>query len=200
MKNKLNKIFFQWEIPYYNWLKIFLKFLPLTWIIIFFKPEYYSEIWSLWWILLLFIVFIRPFSDILPKLKILKKLVILRKEIWILSWVFIALHWIWFFLNSRIPVLQWLFSPVYYNITNLFGWWMIWMYIWIILTITSNVFSMKILGKNWKKLQRLTYLFFIFWAIHIWMVDSEKIIPLSIVVWSWLILWILTYKKVVFWK
>lgn len=198
--NILKKIIFDWKIPGFRYLKIFLKYLPLSWIIIFFYPEFYIEIWDLWWYTLLFIVFVRPLSDILPKLNILKKLVILRKEIWILSWVFIALHWIWFFLNSKIPVFEWLFSSEYYNMTNLFGWWMIGMYIGVILTITSNNFSIKFLWKNWKKLQRLTYLFFIFWAIHIWLVDSEKIIPLSIVVWSWIILWIIAYKKIIWWK
>jgi DMSO/TMAO reductase YedYZ heme-binding membrane subunit len=198
--NTLKKIIFDWVFPGFLVIKKILKFVPFIWILIIFYPKYYVEIWDFGWYCLLLIVFSRPLRDVLPKLGILKKIVALRKEIWIISWIFITAHWLWFFLNSKISLLVWLTSLDFYNLTNLFGWWMIWMYIWIILTLTSNKFSQKFLGKNWKRLQRLTYLFFIFGAIHIAFVDTEKILPLSTVVSSWAILWILAYKKIILWK
>lgn len=198
--NIIKKFIFDWEIPGFEIIKKILKFIPFLWILIIFYPKYYVEIGDFGWYCLLLIVFSRPLRDILPRLGILKKIVALRKEIWIISGVFIVTHSVWFFLNAKMSLLTWFTNPDYYNLTNLFGWWMIGMYIGIILTITSNKFSQKLLWKNWKRLQRLTYLFFIFGAIHIAFVDNEKILPLSIVVNSWAILWILAYKKVVLWK
>jgi len=93
-----------------------------------------------------------------------------------------------------------LLSGDYYHFTDLFGWGMIGMYIGIILTITSNKMSQKFLDRNWKRLQRLTYLFFIFGAIHIAFVDPEKILPLSIVVGAWAVFWILAWRKMVLLK
>ena len=198
--NFLKKFIFDWIFPGFLVIKKILAFVPFLWILIIFYPKYYVEIWDFGWYCLLLIVFSRPLSDVLPRLGILKKIVALRKEIWIISGVFITAHWLGFFLNAKMSLLVWLTNPDYYNLTNLFGWWMIGMYIGIILTFTSNKFSKKILWKNWKRLQRLTYLFFIFGAVHIALVDNEKILPLSIVVSTWAILWILTYKKIVLWK
>ncbi|EKD30039.1 MAG: hypothetical protein ACD_78C00176G0001 [uncultured bacterium (gcode 4)] len=198
--NFIQKLIFNGEIPYFNVLKNILRFVPFLWILILLYPKYYVEIWDLGWYCLLFIVFSRPLSDVLPKLGILKKFVALRKEIWIISWIFIVAHWLWFFLASKISVFTGLSSGDYYNLTNLFGWGMIGMYIGIILTITSNKFSKKLLGRNWKRLQRFTYLFFIFWAIHIAFFDPEKILPLLMVVGLWAVLWILAWKRVVLLK
>ena len=41
------------------------------------------------------------------------------------------------------------------------------------LLITSNALSTKILGKNWKILQRLSYAMFILVAIHIYLIHKD---------------------------
>jgi DMSO/TMAO reductase YedYZ heme-binding membrane subunit len=66
------------------------------------------------------------------------------------------------------------------------------------LLITSNTFSVKLLWKYWKVLHKLTYLFFIFSAIHIDLIEWEIWYSLLIVL--LIILSVLNYKKVVFWK
>jgi hypothetical protein len=93
----LKNLIFHGQIPYFSVLKKILRFFPFVALIIFVKPELFRDfgVWG-WWILL-FVVFIRPVSDILPKLGILKTLTIFRKELGIISGVLILAHGIGFF-------------------------------------------------------------------------------------------------------
>jgi DMSO/TMAO reductase YedYZ heme-binding membrane subunit len=67
----------------------------------------------------------------------------------------------------------------------------------VILLATSNTYSMKLLKKNWKKIQRLSYLYFFTWAIIAARWAHTEIIYTMI--WIVIVLWIwaevLKYNK-----
>ena len=195
----LKSIVFDWKLPYFLVIKKYLVYVALLSFLVFFFPREFKEFWEHGWNILLIIVFSRPLADILPKLWILKKLVILRKELWIISGALILAHGIWYFLALNIPFNS-IFSPFLWRVDSHLTRWLLWIIVMLPVLITSNLFSIKVLWKWWKKVQKLTYLFFIFWAIHIALVspDSQfEMIAYSISLW---IVWILAHKKIVLWK
>lgn len=172
-----------------------LKHILIIWnlisIIIFFKPELYSIFGKLSWYLLIIIVYSRPLADIFNKADFLKKIVCLRKEIWIVCAIFGITHSFWFFLSQN--NIAWFLDSYYYLSSNWYWFWMYALIISIPLLITSNIFSVKLLWKYWKKIQRLTYLFFIFIWIHIIILKPHDKIQIILIMAVWLILWIKAY-------
>ncbi len=181
----------------YNITKKIVLWASLLWFIVFLDTSSYLLWGKLSWYLLILIVFIRPLADIFPQIKFLRKIVGMRKEIGIMCATFGLAHGVWFFLNSG----EWItgiFNPSYWSLTNEFGWWMLALVISIPLLITSNIYSMKLLKKYWKPLQRFTYLFFIFTAIHIAFVRPSETLATIILVLAWWALRITSYKKYTF--
>ena len=193
----LKKIFFEGKIPGFKILQKLILFSSLIPLSILFYPEFYKEFWEIGWFALIVIVFSRPLADVLPKLRILRKIVSIRKEFGIFCWSFILAHWLGFFLLNNYPLPYSFFEPDFWNFTNLFGWWMAWVVVLIPLLLTSNAFSMRFLWKYWKPLQRFTYLFFIFWAVHIWLIKWE-LGPFALI-WLFFLIHFLAYKKIKLW-
>lgn len=159
-------------------LQIFSKYLiyitliliPLSWAIVLALDVFYTTIpviginyislmFRISWIALLFVMLIRPISELFPKYKILKQLIFLRKAFGILSATIIVSNLVWSiftqedFLRSYFSLAKWsLWYPLIARIAEWTG---------IILLATSNLWSVKKLGKKWKKIQKLTYLYFI---------------------------------------
>ena len=112
-----------------------------------------------------FVMMIRPLADIFHKQKILKKLIILRKPLGILSVMIIV----------TIMVSNWILNPdlAFFNYFSADKWRIGYPIIAriseitaIILLATSNNYSIKKLGwKNWKRVQKLAYPYFFAWAI-----------------------------------
>lgn len=134
-----------------------------------------------------FVMIIRPLSDIFPTKKILKKLIFLRKSLGILSAMIIV----------TIMISNWIQNP---DLTffNYFSWdkWRIGYPIIariseitaMILLLTSNTYSMKLLKKNWKRIQRLSYPYFFAWAIIAARWAHTEII--YVMIWIVIVLWI----------
>jgi len=196
----LKNLIFHGQIPYFSTLKKILRFLPLIALIIFIKPEFYRDFGVLGWWILLFVVLIRPLSDILPKLGILKTLTILRKELGIISGIFILAHGIGFLLKKDLPVIVSLFSPKFWNFQSFFGWGSLGLFLAIILLLTSNKWAIKSLKKYWKPVQRLVYLLVLATAIHIGLVNSEEKISSAIIVAILVLVWLLANRKIKLWK
>ncbi len=192
-------IFIKWDIPYFLVIKRYLLLLSLLSLLIFFYPNEFKLFWENWWRLLVVIIFSRPLRDIFPRIRLLNKIVLLRKELWIICGFFILAHFIWYLITFHI----WLISIFFVNIWKLDSsimWWILWIIILLPILITSNNYSIIILWKYWKKVQRLTYLFFIFWALHIALINPEKkyiMLFLSILL---SLVWFLAYKKIILWK
>jgi len=198
IKNTIEQIIFKWKIPWFKMIKKIILFSSLFALLIIPFPEYFKDFWEYWRWALITIVFSRPLADILPKLKILKKIVQSRKEIGIFCWSFILAHWVWFFLVNEYPLFSSILNPRFRDFSNFFWWWMAGGLIAIPLLLTSNNYSIKFFWKYWKAIQRLTYLFFIFWAIHIRMSNWEYW-PIILVI-IFLILHILSFKKIKLWS
>lgn len=147
-----------------------------------------------WWSVI-FVMAIRPLSNLFPKLWILKKLVSLRKAFWILSSSIIVVNLVWpmildywKFTSYFSSIKWWIYYPIISRISEITA---------IILLVTSNNFSQKNLGIWWKRIQRSSYLYFICWWIIAAQYFPMKIYPSMIIV---IILWILAQTRIKLWK
>ena len=177
----------------YKIVKRILIFLPFISLWVIFDPSMYSDFWKYSWKILVLLLFLRPLRDIF-KYKILVKAVTLRKELWIISWVFAIAHAVWYFLEKKLPI-----SFLFYSIS-----WEPRGYLWvgmftlitaIILTVTSNVFSIKKMWKYWKWVQRLSYLMLFLVSFHIAMVKPDELWTVVLVDITYVSVYIYAYIK-----
>ncbi len=177
---------------------LFLWILPI--LIYLFTDIHFVEYGKLGWNILIAIMLIRPLSDVIPNLKILKTLVLFRKEFGILSGVLIAIHSYKYFALGNKNILIEIFNPKYWDFNTIFGWGMAGFIITIILLLTSNNFSIRLLKNSWKKFQELSYLLFLFSAIHIALVKKGDINEILLPVLLVMILWLMAKFKIIIFK
>lgn len=182
-------------MKYLNIIKKILLFVSFSsLLVLFFPKDLFWRYWEIAWKMLLVIMFASPLFSIFPKCKIFSFIMSLRKELGIIIWVFAIAHVAGYFLFKKLWI-DFFLNPIMWDPTHYFGWGTFALLVTIPLLITSNNYSMKLLGKKWKKLQYLAYFMLIFTAIHIALVDNEKILPLSIVISFYLILKVLAFIK-----
>jgi NAD(P)H-flavin reductase/ferredoxin len=221
-------IFFEWQIPgveLFQKILIYLSILGLP-IFYFLWLRYnflVAEIWGknmydwlfmLTWFAVIPVMFIRPLADIFPKLKILRRLVVLRKSFWIFSASIIV----------TMLVAKWIQNPQSFldfvtlaswsgwrdftslNFANIIEW------IWghsltarlseltaLILLATSNTFSQKTLWIWWKRIQRSSYIYFYsgpFIALQYSSSVLEYYIPMILLP----VVWFLARFRIQLWK
>lgn len=193
------RILLKGDIPYFKNIKSHLVYLSFFSLLIFIFPGEFKFFWEIWWKMLLIIIFSRPLRDIFPKIWIFKKIVLLRKELWIICGFFVLAHFVWYLIIFKISIVDFIISDIR-GLKSAPFWWLLSTIALIPLLITSNIFSMKKLWKWWKKVQQLTYFFFIFWALHIAFVNPEKEVAMIIVSSAIASVWVLAKNKVVLWK
>lgn len=202
----LKNIFINWNIPFLKefsrWI-IFLAFI-LSWIYLYKInfSELYREFLFFWkfqnfifdisWFSVVFVMMIRPLSDIFSKSNFLRKLKNLRKPFGILSSILIIVNFAW----------KWIFDPSlainyfttlnrWNNVTALIS--RISEISAVLLFLTSNTFSQKFLWKWWKIIQYLSYPYFITWAIS-WAKYSEDLVSYLKYYWLfWLCLFLFVF-------
>jgi len=160
-------------IWFWNGLSVWSVILvPLIWIILknfelltleFLGFTLYTWLYIISWYAVVFVMAIRPLADIFPKHKIFRQLCVLRKAFWILSAMIIVTllfdKWIW---NTNSFIAFFSFSawswwyPLIARLSELTA---------LILLFTSNNFSVKKLWRNWKRIQRTSYIYLITWWI-----------------------------------
>jgi ferredoxin-NADP reductase/DMSO/TMAO reductase YedYZ heme-binding membrane subunit len=141
-------------------------------------------LFALSWYCVVFVMLIRPISDLIPKIWLLRKLLILRKSVGIF-WSSIIVTIFAFKYLASVENIYYYFEisnwnslyPILSRLSEL---------TWILLLITSNNFSQVKLGQYWKPIQRTAYIYF----IAGWLVAGQW--------WSWyyyhiLILWIILF-------
>ena len=200
-RNILKLIFLKWIIPYIHILEkiiifIALIFIPILYIYWVQTGTLYRAWFPIWWSIsafmlnlswfaVIFVMYIRPLSNLFPKIGILKTLATQRKSIWILSSsiiVFMLIHRYFLDIDSIISYLKtdrWnSFYPILSRVSEISA---------LILLITSNNFSQRKLWIWWKRIQRSSYLYFISgWIVAAqWWSDSYYYI-----MWIWWILFI----------
>jgi len=196
---KCKDIFLNWNIPHLNklsWAVIIfsLTLIPFSWVYnkinnnlywdFLFINNYMGFMYDLSWWSVVFVMAIRPLADLFPKIGILSKLVTLRKAFWILSASIIVSNFVWssiFNINKFLTyfTLAWwaLYMPLITKLSEISA---------LILLLTSNKLSQKTLWTYWKKIQRLSYIYFITWWIVAWLYFPMKVYPLMAIV---IILW-----------
>jgi len=167
MKKIFSDILFEGKIPFFSFLqKVFLfsAAAPIVWI--FFFPDNYRELGEMCFNLLIAILALRPLGDIFPGLRIFRGLLPLRKEAGILCGSLGVAHGIGYFLVNDLSFSD-IFSSYLYDPRGYFFWGVIAVVIAFLLASTSNLFSMRLLKRNWKRLHRLVYVFFFATVLHI---------------------------------
>lgn len=178
-------------MKYLKYIKFFILILWVLSIYIFLEPWIYKELWDISWKLLIIVLFIRPLRDIFPNFKLFSYILIFRRELWIITWLYAIMHWIWYFLDKKYW-LDMLLDSYLWDFWNNTSWWLLALIVSIPLLLTSNLFSLKKLWKYWKTLHRLSYIMFLLVAIHIAIISNwEKAIAISIIVITYIIIYIL---------
>ena len=164
-------------------------------LIIFINNETYLILWEIAFKILILIMFCRPLRDIFPKkLKFLNKIIKIRKELWIIAWLYAVAHSIWYLLYTDNSITLFFNSNLWYW-DSFFMWWILGFFATIPALITSNIFSIKKLWKYWKKVQYSAYLMFIFTIIHIAFINEEKFFPMITLLFTYLIILFFAYYK-----
>jgi sulfoxide reductase heme-binding subunit YedZ len=118
--------------------------------------------------LLILTLSITPLVKIFPKRKWTAWFVRHRRSFGVAAFAYAFLHTIFYLMTLH--SLSVLFSD-FFILGILTGW--LAFFVFVPLAITSNNTSMKVLKKNWKKLQRLAYVAAVFTLLHWWSVHNE---------------------------
>ncbi|MFA6090511.1 MAG: FAD-binding oxidoreductase [Candidatus Gracilibacteria bacterium] len=148
-------------------------------------------LWDVSWWSVVFVMAIRPLADLFPKIGLLGKGVSLRKAFGILSSsIVITILFGGFLLDintffNYFTSHKWaLYTPFIGRLSEVTA---------LILLLTSNTFSQVQLGIWWKRIQRLSYIYFISGGIIAGIYAPIKVYPIMGVV---ILLWILAQLRI----
>lgn len=174
---------------YFNFIKHFQNLLLAVAIIIlctlpsalvltphWFNDATYYWLYAIAHFTLFLVMLVRPLADILQGVKWLRPLVILRKGMGVFSASIIVS-----FILSKIIMdaggyLGSFATLDYWSLTNLALLAHLADISAILLLVTSNNLSKKLLGKNWKRIQRLSYVYFYGSALYVFFILHETIV------------------------
>lgn len=178
--------------------------IPLIWIALnyfdllllgFWGFTLYTWLYIISWYAVVFVMITRPLADLFPRYKFLRQLCMLRRAFWILSAMIIVTllidKWIWnssSFFAFFTPQNWSLGYPLTARLSELTA---------IILLITSNNYSQKKLGKNWKRIQRTSYIYFITGWILAMRYGDEYGVLVSMILVGGVFLWAWVKKSIV---
>lgn len=133
---------------------------------------YYDTSWDVAWWSVTLLMLIRPLADLFPKYLILRRFVVLRQGLWILSSSIILTHfWLNYYSYSTnfnmsfaeyfgpyLTIAKWSGMNFLARLTEITA---------LVLFLTSNNISQKLLWVCWKRIQKLSYIYFIAGGIYI---------------------------------
>ena len=181
-------------------IKKILPYLAFASLLVLLDAHSHKIFANLGWNLLLFIMMIRPLSQVFPRISFLKYGVMLRKELGIISASFLLAHGTGFLLQTQTPLLSVFTDAKFWDFSQALAWGIVGVIVSLPLLFTSNLASMKFLGKRWKMLQRLAYVMFIAGGIHVALINPRDAVSTLAILAVWIILWILASRKIVLWK
>ncbi|MFB0965762.1 MAG: ferric reductase-like transmembrane domain-containing protein, partial [Patescibacteria group bacterium] len=149
-----------------------------------FVPELLKDTGSWALFLLVFIMFLSPVSSITGS-RFLRVLMPFRKEVGILMGVMATVHAVKTFTTGYASPELAMNSAIWISPATLLtpiGWGLAALVFVIALTVTSNRFSMRLLGKNWKLLHRTAYLAFVLTYVHVGYITGEIASAIAVVV------------------
>ena len=113
-----------------------------------------------------FVMSIRPLADIFPTATWIRALVILRKGFGVFSASIIVSFFLGKIMAQGLGYLSILGTPEYWSLTKYALFAHLGDLTGIILLITSNTFSKRMLGPWWKRIQKLAYVYFYAGALY----------------------------------
>ncbi|MES2409661.1 MAG: hypothetical protein V4509_05185 [Patescibacteria group bacterium] len=122
---------------------------------------------------LLFVMVIRPLADIFTQTKLIRPLVILRKGFGVLSASIIVSFILAKLMVDPVAYVQGLTSLPYWSMRDYALLAHLGDISAVILLITSNNLSKKLLGTMWKKIQKLSYVYFYASALYVCLTYSD---------------------------
>ncbi len=146
------------------------------------------------------VMLIRPLSDIFPEIKILRKLVILRKSFGVLSASIVVAFMLGKIISPNSHYLSSIFTVEYWSIKNYAIFAHLGDITGFILLITSNNLSITLLKRNWKRIQKLAYVYFYSGAIYKILISGSRTSLVAIIIITTVVIWafILNRKKEVY--
>lgn len=165
---KVGDIIWTFLIKNKKYVSIFLYILVILSFLFFTDNSNHAikETWEKAMDLLWFILFLPILAKVF-NFSLAKKLMIFRKELWILMWVLAMIHSLQYFIwESAYQFWEYNFWIFNWNITYL-AYWFIAIIITIALTITSSNYFLKKMWKHWKTLHRTVYILLIFTLLHV---------------------------------
>lgn len=195
-RNFLQRLILDGQIPFF---KEFLQLVFYSNLAILlglpFLPSGFRELGSLGWNILIGILAIRPIAQIFPQLKILNTLMRARREFGILSAVLILAHSYGYFLDGKLNVFTEIFQPEYWSYHGYFFWGILGSIVALVLLITSNKKSVVLLKSWWKRIQKFSYAFFVFGAIHIALINPSRTVEIAVTLLLLTLIRILVYYR-----
>ncbi|HCW32734.1 MAG: hypothetical protein UT55_C0030G0004 [Candidatus Peregrinibacteria bacterium GW2011_GWE2_39_6] len=188
MMNLLKVLIIEGRIPHLMglkricfWVGISLPFL------IFLRPLEWRDFGEWGWQILVGVMLIRPLADIFTEIKLLRSLVLLRREFGIFSALMLLGHFWGFSAAQNLSVFKVAGDGQYWNFNTYLAWGLLGLSFSLPVLLTSNKFSMILLKRGWKWVQKLSYLFFLCGGIHVTLMGRGGVVPIVIVA----VLWIL---------
>jgi len=182
------KLFFKLIAKTQNFLLGFsiLILMLLPQVIVFYPDfifSYTTILFSLAHFSLFLVMIIRPLADLLPKLKFIRPLVILRKGTGVFSASIIVSFILAKLIVDPSGYLSSFSTLSYWSVTNLALFAHLADISAVLLLVTSNQLSKRLLQKNWKRIQRLSYVYFYASATYvIFILHDSKVIWYLIIV------------------
>jgi hypothetical protein len=173
-------------------------FIGMSWwcVIAFLLWKQYDILWDIsrWAVVIL--MSIRPLADLMPWWVSFRKTVMLRQGLWILSSIIV------------VTILVYTTSTSWINLVNTYtnrserspSWYKLFARLSeitaIILLLTSNRFSQKLLGKRWKKLHKIAYIYFYSAWIYIFSLGKiEALRSMAFVTLLYILVWYTSNRK-----
>ncbi|MCA9355741.1 hypothetical protein KC865_04345 [Candidatus Kaiserbacteria bacterium] len=171
---------------YFNFIKYFQNILMASGIVIlatlpislalvpkWFTDNVYFWLFAVAHFTLFLVMLVRPLADILRGITWLRPLVILRKGMGVLSASIIVSFILSKLIIDASGYLHSLTTVDYWSLQNLALFAHLADISAVLLLVTSNNLSKRLLGKNWKRLQRLSYVYFYASGLYVYFILEE---------------------------
>ena len=147
--------------------------------LIVFKPELvthgiYDAFFLVSHVTLLLVMVVRPLADIFTKVRFIRPLVILRKGLGVVSASIIVALLLARIMVDPVGFGQEVVTLEYWSLLDLSFLAHVADIAAVILLVTSNNLSKKLLGWAWKKIQKLAYVYFYFSALYVYLVFGDQ--------------------------
>jgi len=145
------------------------------------NPQWFSSSLYTWFyaiahFALFLVMLIRPLADVLREVPWLRPLVILRKGVGVFSATIVVSFIITKVITDAGGYFSSFVTVDYWSLNHLLLFAHLADLSAILLLITSNNLSKRLLGKNWKRLQRLSYVYFYSSALYVVVILQETIV------------------------